>query len=74
MEPGLDRHAKLAAGPLSNAAIIEELYLLAYCRLPTAEEAKACLRWFDRAGTKRRQAVEDLLWVLINTPEFVFND
>ncbi len=68
------RVAKLTAGKLSNAEIVEELYLLAYCRKPTTEEAKACLRWFDRPGTKRREAAEDLLWVLINTPEFVFND
>jgi hypothetical protein len=68
------RAAKLAAGKTSNVEVIEELYLLAYSRKPTEDEMAACLRWFEKAGDKRRQAVEDLMWALLNTPEFVFKD
>ena len=57
-----------------GAEVVEELYLLVYCRRPTTEEAALCLRRLDRAGANRRPAVEDLLWALLNTPEFVFND
>lgn len=68
------RAAKLAAGKLSSAEVVEELYLLTYCRPPTAEEKAACVARFEKTGAKRREAVEDLLWGLLNTPEFVFAD
>lgn len=68
------RAAKLAASKKSNAEVVEEVYLLVYGRPPTDDEKAACLRWFDKPGLKRRQAVEDLMWALLNTPEFVFED
>jgi hypothetical protein len=68
------RAAALAKGDKTPAAVAEELYLLTYCRPPTATETAAAVRRFDRPGATRRQAAEDLLWALMNTPEFVFND
>lgn len=56
------------------AAIVEELYLLAYCRLPDESEKAAAMKRFEKPGTTKRRAAEDLLWALINSPEFVFND
>ena len=80
--PGLSRKilaedgrvAKLAASTKSNAEVIEELYLLTYCRRPTSEESNACLARFNKVGAKRRTVTEDLMWALVNTPEFVFGD
>ncbi|MBA4067592.1 MAG: S-layer protein [Isosphaera sp.] len=68
------RAAGLANGSKSAAEVAEELYLLAYCRPPTAEERAAAVKRFEKPGATRRQAAEDLMWALINTPEFVFND
>lgn len=68
------RAAQLAASPRPPAEIIDELYLLAYSRLPTDNERKTCLAVFGEPGTTRRRATEDILWALINTPEFVFKD
>lgn len=68
------RAAKLAASTKSTGEIVEELYLLVYCRMPTDSEKAACISRFEKAGGKRREAVEDLLWGLLNTPEFVFGD
>jgi hypothetical protein len=68
------RAAKLAASKESPAQIVDELYLRAYSRSPGADERKACLARFDRPGATRRQVIEDLMWALINTPEFVFKD
>ena len=31
-------------------------------------------RLFTEKETSRRQATEDLLWALLNTPEFMFKD
>ena len=66
------RAAAFAASKKTPAEIVDELYLLVYCRYPSAAERKVALRVFD--GVTRRQAVEDLLWALVNTPEFVFKD
>jgi hypothetical protein len=68
------RCAKLAKAGKSSREVVDELYLLAYCRLPTDTERAAAVKRFEAPGADRRKASEDLLWALINTPEFVFND
>ena len=64
--------AALAESKKTPAEIADELYLLVYCRQPSEPELQRALRRFK--GVSRRQATEDLLWALINTPEFVFKD
>jgi hypothetical protein len=79
--PGLHRKvvsddglaARLAASDRTAVAIVEELYLTVYSRFPTADETTAVVQVFEQNGN-RRQATEDLLWALLNTPEFVFKD
>lgn len=70
------RPAKLAASDRTPAEIAEELYLLAYSRRPTDEELHVVDGLFAGAAdaAARREAAEDLLWALINTPEFVFEN
>ncbi|MBP3957100.1 DUF1553 domain-containing protein [Gemmata sp. G18] len=68
------RCAALAKGPKTPAEIVDELYLLAYCRTPTDTERTAAVKRFEKKGSTKRSATEDLMWALINTPEFVFND
>jgi hypothetical protein len=68
------RPAALAASKESDEAIVETAYLLAYGRKPSDKERREALRGFPGAGKNRRQAVEDLFWALLNTPEFVFID
>jgi hypothetical protein len=67
------RAHELARSDKTPAEIVEELYLLAYSRLPDENERRVCLELFVKRGD-RRPAVEDLLWALLNTPEFVFKD
>ena len=66
--------ARLVAGGGTPEGIVEELYLAAYSRPPTAAERQVALTEFSRAGVKPRDAAENLLWALINTPEFVYSD
>ncbi len=66
--------AALAASKKSPTEIVDELYLLAYSRMPTDAERTASVKRYDRKGATRKSATEDLMWALINTPEFVFND
>ncbi len=68
------RIAKLAASDKPVPQLVEELYLLAYCRLPVSNEQTAAAKRFEKTGTTKRKAAEDLIWALMNTPEFVFND
>jgi hypothetical protein len=70
------RAAALAKGDATPGAIVEELYLRVYCRPPDDEERAVALALFGDAPAPadRRRAVEDLLWALLNTPEFVFKD
>src|SRR5205814_1119328 len=51
------RAAKLAATERTPGEVVEELYLLVYCRLPSTEERAVGLRVFERS-TSRREAVE----------------
>ena len=64
--------AKLAASDATPEAILEELYLAAYGRRPTAAEHERLLPEFAREGASRRAVAEDILWALLNTPEFVY--
>jgi hypothetical protein len=75
----LGKPAQLAASDKSSREIVEELYLAVYSRLPTAEEYEVALGIFPPGSNAknvagRRLAAEDLLWGLINTPEFIFKD
>jgi hypothetical protein len=68
------RAAELAKSEKSNEEVVRELYLLCYSREPSAEELKYALDYFGNPEIERRAATEDLLWALLNTPEFVFKN
>jgi hypothetical protein len=55
-----------------DAVILEELYLLAFGRLPKADESKEVLDYIA-SQKDRKSAFEDVLWALLNTKEFMFN-
>lgn len=63
----------LAASAASPHDIVKELYLACYTRLPTDDELAAATGAFTDDPATRRQAVEDVLWALLNSAEFVFN-
>lgn len=55
---------------LSDEAAVEQFYLAALSRLPTAEELKAATNHI--AGQKqRRSGLEDVVWALVNSNEFL---
>ena len=67
------RMRQLAQSDRTAPEILEELYLRIYSRLPSDEELPIGVRILEKAAN-RRQAIEDLAWAMINTPEFVFED
>jgi len=52
--------------------MIDDLYLTALSRPPTASERKRLADYIENAKDKQR-AVEDVLWAILNTREFMFN-
>ncbi len=65
------RMAVLAKSDKPPEQITREIYLVALSREPNATELSAAVKHLTGAAD-RRQAVEDLGWVLINSKEFLF--
>ncbi|MBI1349072.1 DUF1553 domain-containing protein [bacterium] len=68
------RAADLAERELSPEQIVEEVYLAVYGRRPSADELSIAVTDFPTDPKDRRVLIEDLMWALINTAEFVFED
>jgi hypothetical protein len=66
--------AQLAASDRTPDQIVEEIYLLVYSRLPDDAEREIGRNLFAEPDMTRRRATEDLMWALLNTPEFMFKD
>lgn len=89
--------AKLAMSDKPSGEIVNEIYLMIYSRLPSADESKfatAIVSGKDDKTTQqiaagktsqpagkakqsekgRRKRIEDLMWAMINTPEFAIQD
>lgn len=67
------RVQQLVASIRTPAEIVSELYLACYSRQPTEEELRIATAGFGDTPETRRNATEDVLWVLLNSAEFVFN-
>jgi Protein of unknown function (DUF1553)/Protein of unknown function (DUF1549) len=65
---------KLAALDRSAEATIEELYLTVFNRLPKLNEVEDLKSEFERPDVDRRRVVEDLVWAMLNAPEFLYLD
>ncbi len=62
---------------LSERRIVEQLYLSAFSRYPSDQERQTVMAalsqpWADKE-TGRRQALEDLMWAMFTSKEFLFN-
>jgi len=68
---------------LSDSRILDHLFLSAYSRYPSDAEKQRMLRALNEARTTagpvdvqreaRRQALEDMMWALLTSKEFLFN-
>ncbi len=68
---------------LSDARSVDQLYLAAFSRFPSAEERSAVLAQLsesrhakansDAVKESRRRAMEDMTWALLTSKEFLFN-
>lgn len=67
------RISSLAKSSRSPSEIVDEVYLLVYSRFPTLDEKAIAVEIFNSQEISRQDGIEDLMWALINTGEFIFN-
>lgn len=67
---GNTKLAQIARDFKDNNDAIQELYLLTLSRVPSKAELKICQDYIQEAGN-RNDALEDLMWSLLNSSEFI---
>lgn len=67
------RAARLAQSENESTEIVDELYLAIYSRYPKDQEREYAVALIDKADN-RRVVLEDLMWAMINSPEFSIQD
>jgi hypothetical protein len=63
----------LAKDPRPDNEKVEEMFLWVFARRPSAEHLSVALEHVNRNAANKKLAYENLLWALLNTKEFVFN-
>ncbi len=59
---------------MSDATLIDQIYLCSLARFPTSKEREQLLKMLPDIGTGDEQAViEDIFWAVMSTKEFLFN-
>ena len=70
-----DENGRIAAilkRKVNDTAAIRELYLATFSRQPRGDEVQSCLDIIRRSAD-RKQGLENVLWALCNSREFLFN-
>ena len=64
----------LATSEKTPADVSLELYQLVFGRQPTVDETSLVTELLSADGAIRQQVIEDLMWAMVNSAEFVFQD
>jgi hypothetical protein len=70
---GGGRVRKLAEGTQPPQEVVTDLYLATLSRLPTEAEIRTAVAAYSVPGATRQTATEDVMWALLNSPEFLLN-
>ncbi|MEZ6088787.1 MAG: DUF1549 and DUF1553 domain-containing protein [Pirellulaceae bacterium] len=71
-----DRHGaarRLAQSSLPDEEVVRTVYLSALNRMPSTDEQALLIALLKNPEITRTEAVEDMLWSLINSKEFLYN-
>jgi hypothetical protein len=66
--------ARMAASEMEPVPLVTQIYQLVYSRNPTEDESSFAVGLLTAEGANRRQVIEDLMWAMLNSPEFVLQD
>jgi hypothetical protein len=60
---------------MTTSERVEQLYLMVLSRRPRRNEVNRLVKYVDRGGPRRdrTRALADVLWSLLNSPEFTLN-
>ncbi len=67
------RMRRLLAPERSDAQVVEELYLSALSRYPTPQEKETVLAYLAKDPKARPKAIQDTMWALLNSKEFLYS-
>jgi len=67
------RPALLLKQKLSDRELVTELYLWSLARRPRPEEMQVSLDFLASYGERRAEAVQDLMWALLNSRDFLLS-
>jgi hypothetical protein len=67
------RAETMAKDARPDAEKVDELFLWAFARKPTDEQRSVALAHIEKHAANKKMAYENILWALVNTKEFVFN-
>jgi len=67
------RIPRLLKAGKKDPEIVDEIFLAALSRFPSREEKQKTVAYLAKDPKKRNQAVQDLMWAVLNTKEFLFN-
>ena len=73
MARGSGRADQMVADKRPDVEKIEELFLWAFGRKPTKDQMDVALEQIQKHEKTKKIAYENILWALINTKEFIFN-
>ena len=68
------RSQRLASSEKIANLIVNDLYLTIFNRPPDESELSAISEEFAQPDTDRRRLIEDLMWSMVNSPEFLYLD
>ncbi len=68
------RCEQLAKSDQNPAAIVSELYLAIFNRKPDETEIGLLEAEFAKPDVERRRLIEDIMWSMLNSPEFLYLD
>lgn len=66
--------AQLAESQKEPAEIVQQVYHLIYSRNPSRDESDYAIGLLSAEAADRRKVIEDLMWAMLNTPEFVIQN
>ena len=69
-----NRLGRLLRAQATPTSMVDEAYLAALCRYPTAKEKRTMTELLTKAkGNEKRLVLEDIFWSLLSSKEFLFN-